>query len=83
MPLMGYIWATYIGYYDESTATTQSWPPSPASADVPDSWGFIPYETGANPTPDVPEGLTLGVMLVLSSVAAVVSIRYFRKPRKL
>jgi hypothetical protein len=70
-PLMGYTWATYIAYYDASTATLQSWPPAPASANVPDSWGFIPYEMGANPTPDLPEGIGFVVMLAVSSVAAV------------
>jgi hypothetical protein len=39
----------------------------------------------ANLTVDhtVPEGLTLGVMLALSTIAVIVSIRYFRKPPKL
>jgi hypothetical protein len=69
-PLMGYTWATYIGYYDASTATLQSWPPAPASANVPDSWGYIPYDMGANPTPDIPEGIGFVVMLAVSSVAA-------------
>jgi outer membrane protein assembly factor BamB len=32
--------------------------------------------------PPVPEGLTLGVMLLLSSVAVIVSMRYFRKRPK-
>jgi len=68
-PLMGYTWATYIAYYDASTATLQSWPPAPASADVPDSWGYIPYEMGANPTPDIPEAISIVVMLAVSSVA--------------
>ena len=30
----------------------------------------------------VPEGLTIGVMLVLSTVAVIVGIRYFRKHPK-
>ena len=79
-PLMGYTWATYIAYYDASTATLQSWPPAPASADVPDTWGFVGYDMAANPEPDVPESIAIGVMLALSTVAVVVSMRYFRKP---
>jgi hypothetical protein len=82
-PLMGYTWATYIAYYDESTATLQSWPPAPASADVPDSWGYVTYDMGANPTPDVPEGITIGIMLSLSTLAVIVSTRYFRKLSKI
>lgn len=81
-PLMGYTWATYIAYYDASTDTTQSWPPAPASANVPDTWGFIPYESAPNPTPDVPEGITITVMLALSTIAVAVSTRYFRKNLK-
>ena len=68
--IMGYTWAQYVAYYDASTATLQSWPPAPASADVPDSWGYIPYEMAANPEPDVPEGIGLVAMLAMSSVAA-------------
>ncbi len=81
-PLMGYNWATYIGYYDATTATLQSWPPTPASADVPDSWGYIYYDMGANPTPDIPESITITVMLALSTIAVAVSTRYFRKNQK-
>jgi hypothetical protein len=29
----------------------------------------------------VPEGLTIGIMLAVASVAVVVSARYFRKPK--
>ena len=32
--------------------------------------------------PGVPEGLTLGVMLLLSTVTVIVSLRYFRKRPK-
>lgn len=83
VPLMGYTWGTFIGYYDASTDTLQQWPALPASPDNPDSWGFIPYESGPNPTPDIPEGLTVGVMLMLSTVAVIVSARHFRKRPKL
>ena len=80
-PLMGYTWATYIAYYDASTATLQSWPPAPASANVPDSWGYIPYATGANPTPDIPEGIGFVVTLAVSSVAAAGAVLLRKRQR--
>ena len=72
MVIMGYNWAQYVSYYDAHAGGygLQSWPPAPASPDVPDGWGYIVYEFGANPTPDVPEGIGLVVMLAVSSVAA-------------
>ncbi len=66
-----------IGMYDPVQGWV-SWPPA-SSADNPSTWGEInEISIGA-----FPEGLTIGVMLLVSSVAAVVSIRYFRKPTKL
>jgi len=67
-----------VACYDASIGTWVSWPPA-SSANVSSTWGQI---AGYSSDP-YPEGLTLGVMLVVSSVAAVVSIRYFRKPPKL
>jgi hypothetical protein len=67
-----------IACYDASTGNWVSWPPT-SSADNPSTWGQI---SGYSSDP-YPEGLTLGVMLVVSSVVALVSIRYFRKPPKL
>ena len=66
----------FIGCYDESTDTWVNWPPG-ASADNPNTWGAI---DGYSADP-YPEGLTIGVMLALSSVAAIVSFRYFKKPK--
>ena len=82
VPLMGYTWGTFIGYYDASTDTLQQWPAAPASPDNPDSWGFIPYEMEPNPVPDIPEGLTVGVMLMISTIAVVVGMRHYRKQPK-
>ena len=82
VPLMGYTWGTYIGYYDATTETLQAWPPTPATADVPDSWGFIPYESAPNPVPDIPEGITVGVMLLISTIAVIVGMRFYRKQPK-
>lgn len=68
----------FIGCYDASMGTWVTWPPE-ASADNPSTWGVI---EGYSADP-YPEGLTIGLMLLVSSVAAVVSLRYFRKPPKL
>ena len=71
-----------VAAYDASTGKTVMWPPM-SEKDVPSSWGLNDYTTFQSESNPIPEGLTIGVMLVLSSVAAVVSIRYFRKPPKL
>jgi hypothetical protein len=85
-PLMGYTWAEFVSYYDASTETTQQWPPADAtpagSPDVPDSWGYIPYEQNPNPTPDIPEGMSIIAILALSSAAAVGAL-LLRKRTKL
>ena len=73
-PLVGYTWAEFISYYDEDTEETQQWPPADAtpagSPDVPDSWGYIMYDTGPNPNLTIPETTGFAAMLTLSSVAA-------------
>ena len=69
-----------IAMYDASKPSQGwiSWPPTSTDTN-PNSWGSISgYEQAA-----APEGLTIGVMLLVSSVAVVVSVRYFRKPQKL
>ena len=84
---MGYNWAQYVAYYDAHTGGygLQSWPPAsanpPGSADVPNSWGYIPYASGANPTPDIPEGIGIIAALSLSSVAIAVGV-LLRKRRR-
>jgi len=55
-----------------------AWPPT-STADNPSTWGVISDISMGS----YPEGLTVGLMLALSSVAVVVSARYFRKPKKL
>jgi len=67
--IMGFNWGQFVSYYDADTGETQQWPPAPASADVPDSWGYIVYEMAANPEPTIPEVTSFAVMLVVSSVA--------------
>jgi hypothetical protein len=66
--------------YDASTGKTLMWPPM-SDRDVPSSYGLNDYSSFAGET--VPEGLTIGVMLSLSTIAVIVSARYFRKPPKL
>jgi hypothetical protein len=60
--------------YDASNAAAgvQAWPDS--SVDVPDDWGLM----NALQEP-IPETLTIGVMMLLSSVSVLVGYRYFRK----
>ena len=66
----------YMEYTDASTGDTFKWPPE-SSPDVPNGWG-----TGNTIFGDpIPEGLTVAVMLSLSTIAVLVSTRYFRKPR--
>lgn len=64
----------YVAAYDESNsdAGVQSWPPG--SSDVPDDWGFMDA-----PGTQIPEALTIGVMVLLSSVSVLVVSHYFRK----
>ncbi|MCW4034658.1 MAG: hypothetical protein NWF03_04775 [Candidatus Bathyarchaeota archaeon] len=66
-----------IAAYDASNdaAGVQSWPES--SVDVPDDWGLSTAVQGS-----IPEGLTAGVMVVLSSASVVVGSRYLRKRSK-
>ncbi len=74
-PPMGYNWAQYVAYYDAHAGGygLQSWPPAsanpPGSPNVPDSWGYIPYAMGANPTPDIPESIGIVAVISVSSVA--------------
>ena len=64
----------YVAAYDESnsTAGVQSWPDG--SSDVPNDWGFM--DIAREP---IPEGLTIGVMVLLSSVSVLIASHYFRK----
>jgi hypothetical protein len=61
--------------YDASndTAGVQSWPLD-SSPDVPDEWGL---EIGT--TSNIPEALTIGVVILLSSVAVAASFYFLRK----
>jgi hypothetical protein len=71
---MGYNNNARLEAYDASTGQTLMWPPL-SSANVPDTYGA--GTTGAV----VPEGLTIGVMVALSTIAVIVGTRYFKKPK--
>lgn len=84
--IMGYNWASFVGYYDAHTGGNgnQTWPPAsatpPGNPNVPNSWGYIPYAFNANPTPDVPENFAIVTVLALSLVAAIGAV-LLRKAR--
>ncbi len=64
-----------LAVYDASneTAGVQAWPLD-SSPEVPDEWGV---EMGT--TENIPEALTVGVVILLSSVAVAVSFYFLRK----
>jgi hypothetical protein len=76
--IIGMNFGMRLAYTDASTSTTQTWPPAPATADNPDGWGYVPYSMDA-----VPESLTLGLVLALSSVAVVAGVVLIKKPKTL
>ena len=65
-----------VAYYDASNseAGVQAWAPD-SDVNVPDEWGLL---SGFSMDP-IPEGLTFGVMVLLSSVSLLVGYHYFRK----
>lgn len=66
-----------VAAYDASTSTLVSWPPNSAR-DVPDEWGTQEYQYAA-----IPEALTVGAVVLLSSVAVAVSFYCLRKRPKI
>lgn len=69
----GPTWNFRLAVFDEnSTAGVLAWPPTPL--DEPDRWGVQNYTSGA-----VPEGFSLGVVVLLSSVAFAVGFYCLRK----
>jgi hypothetical protein len=71
-----------VAVYDASTGKTLMWPPE-SNANNPSTYGLLDYYNWGGASKTAPEGLTVGLMLALSSVAVVVSTRYFRKTPKL
>jgi len=68
-----------VAVYDasNSAAGVQDWAPS-SDVNVPDEWGLI---SGYSPDP-IPEGLTIGVMVLLSSVSVLVGYHYLLKRKE-
>jgi hypothetical protein len=73
---IGILFNGRIAVYDASNnaAGVQAWPPT--SRDVPNNWGTFPYSSDA-----IPENLTFGVVMLLSSVAVLAGSFAFRKKR--
>ena len=71
---MGQYWNLYVGVYDASNseAGVLAWPPT--SPDVPNQWGVEDYTMDA-----IPEGLTFGVMALLSSISVIVGYKYVKR----
>lgn len=65
-----------VAVYDATTGKTSSWAPD-SSANVPNEWGVI---SGYSQTP-IPEGLSFGLLVLLSSAALIVGYFSFRKKR--
>jgi hypothetical protein len=65
-----------VAMYDATNATWLAWPPA-SDPDIPDSWGQI---VGGAET--IPESLSLGAVVLLSSVAVAVGFYFVRKRPK-
>jgi hypothetical protein len=68
-------WIYVAAYDDSNSAETQSWPPG--SSDVPDDWGLMNAVQETYPEP-----LTIGAVVLLSSVAVAVGFYCLRKRPK-
>jgi hypothetical protein len=69
-----------VAYYDASNPGVGAimWPPY-SSANVPNDYGAGTSDTSGG---TIPEGMTIGAMVLLTSVAVIVSYRYFPKLSK-
>lgn len=67
-----------VAAYDASTHTLAAWAPN-SSANVPDQWGVIATYS----TEPIPEGFSLSVVMLSSSVAVAVGFYFLRKRPKL
>jgi hypothetical protein len=65
--------------YDADTETWVSWAPD-SSEDVPDEWGVV---ENYSMDPYIPEAFSIGVVVLLSSVAVAVGFYFVRKRPKL
>ena len=82
VPSMDAYWAFRLAVYDDSNsgAGEQAWPPT-SEADVPDGYGYQSYDQDNYVNP-IPEGLTFGVMAVLTSISMIVGYKYFVKRKE-
>ena len=69
------VWNFLLEVFDASNPVFLAWPPT--DPNVPDEWGMENYS--AEP---IPEGLTFGVMVLLSSISMLVGYKYFVKRKK-
>jgi hypothetical protein len=76
--LLSIMWNLRVGVYDASNseAGVLAWPQG-SDADVPAGWGIENYTMEA-----IPEGLSFGVLVLLSSVAVIVATVVLRKRSK-
>jgi hypothetical protein len=84
--ILGYNFAIRVAYNDARPGGNglQAWPPSPASANNPNSWGYVTYSSSANSTPDpTPESLSIVAVLSLSSVAVIAGVVLLHKRQKI
>jgi len=74
---MDILWNFRLAVYDASNsgAGVLAWPPTDEY--VPDTWGIENYSAEA-----IPEGLTFGVMALLSTVSVLVGYKYFVKRKE-
>jgi hypothetical protein len=74
---LGILWNFRLAAYDASnpSAGVKAWPPT--SPDVPNGWGIENYTSDP-----IPESLSLGVVVLLSSAALIVGSVYLRKRPK-
>lgn len=71
----GPYWNFRLAAYDKTTDKLLAWPPTPR--DEPNRWGVQNYTSGP-----IPEAFSIGVVVLLSSVAFVVSLYFLRKRPK-
>jgi len=74
-PQMGPVWNFYLAAFDASNPGVHAWPPT--DPDVPETWGIENYSTEP-----IPEVLTFGVMVLLSSISVLVGYKYFVKRKE-
>ena len=72
---MGILWNFLLQVNDADDPKSLAWPPT--DPDNADTWGTESYSTEA-----IPEGLTFGVMALLSSISVIVGYKYIVKRKE-